>query len=115
MMTDRPSRPGPDGTWVRLCKSVEVASRQGTRVELDIEHDLALFRINGTVHAVTNICPHKREAAIADGHVHNGTVTCPMHFWCFEISTGKNTATGGGLRTYPIEELNGYVWVLIPE
>ncbi len=115
MMTDRPTRPGPDGTWVRLCKSVEVASRQGKRVELDIEHDLALFRVDGSVHAVTNICPHKREASIADGHVQQGTVTCPMHFWCFEITTGKNTATGGSLRTYPVEELDGYVWALIPD
>ena len=76
-MTERPTRTFEGRSWIRLCKSTEVGERHGTRVELDIEHDVALFRLEGTVYAVSNVCPHKREAAIGDGYVKDGTVTCP--------------------------------------
>lgn len=95
----------------RLCPSIDVSERHGKRVYVDIERDIALFRINGTVYAVSNICPHKREAVIAQGAVVNGTVTCPMHSWCFDIKSGKNMASGGGLRTYTVVEHDGYVWL----
>lgn len=82
---------------------------------VDIETDLALFMVGGSIHAVSNICPHKREPAIHEGTVHNGTVTCPMHGWCFEIATGKNTSVGGGLRTYEVVEADGWVWLVVEE
>ena len=115
MLTDRPERITDEGRWVRVCRSVDVVSRRGWRVELDIEHDLALFRVNGTAVAVTNVCPHKREAQISNGHVENGTVTCPMHDWCFDLTTGQNRNKMANLATYRVEEQDGYVWALIPD
>lgn len=100
--------------WVRVCRSIDVTERRGFRVDLDIEHDLALFRVNGTVYCVTNICPHKREALIYDGYIENGTVTCPMHAWRFDICTGNNLGAGGGLNTYAVREETDGIWVLLP-
>jgi len=97
----------------RLCKSSAVSSRRGTHVYVDIETDIALFRVEETIHAVTNICPHKREPAIFDGFVQDGTVVCPMHGWCFDIRTGKNTSAGASLTVYPILEHDGWVWLEI--
>jgi len=100
-----------DGTeWLQLCRSIDVTERRGFRVEIDIEHDLALFRLNGQVHCVTNVCPHKRISRIFDGYVEDGTVTCPMHAWRFDICTGRNVSGGGGLKTYDVQEDAGWVW-----
>lgn len=101
--------------YVQVCRSIDVAERRGFRVEFDIEHDIALFRVDGKVFGVTNICPHKREALIYDGFVDSGTVTCPAHAWRFDICTGRNVSGGGGLRTYSVIERDGHIWVNVPE
>lgn len=101
--------------YVRICRSIDVTERRGFRVEYDIEHDLALFRVNGVVRCVTNVCPHKREALIYDGFIDAGTVTCPAHAWRFDICTGQNVSGGGGLRIYNVVERHGAIWVSVPE
>ncbi len=101
--------------YLRLCKSSTVVHRHGTHVYVDIETDLALFRVGEKVVAYTNICPHKREATIAQGNVMNNTVTCPMHGWCFDLDTGKNVGVGAGLKRYDVLDRDGYVWLAIPE
>lgn len=106
--------PEVQGTWVRVCRSIDVVQRRGYRVELDLEHDIALFRLNDHVYAVSNVCPHKREHSIYDGFIDGDTVSCPLHGWCFSIVTGQNTGTGRGLRTYHVEERGQDVWVFVP-
>lgn len=101
--------------YIAVCRSIDVIERRGFRVELDIEHDLALFRVHGVARCVTNICPHKREALIFDGFVDDGTVMCPAHAWRFDICTGHNVSGGGGLQTYDVLERDGSVWVSVPE
>lgn len=87
----------------------------GTRVYVDVETDIALFRVDGSVLAVTNVCPHKHEATIHAGVVYNGTVTCPMHGWCFELQSGRNVGIGAGLTVYSVIERDGYVWLDISD
>jgi nitrite reductase/ring-hydroxylating ferredoxin subunit len=110
-LTERIERTFNGRTYLRLCRSVEVVERHGKHVYVDIETDLALFRVADQAVALTNVCPHKREAYMFDGIVSNGTVTCPMHGWCFDVRTGKNLGVGGGLATYPVMERDGYVWL----
>lgn len=114
LLFDRVERSVAGKRYLRLCRGVEVSSRTGKRVYVDIETDMALFRVDNVVHAVTNICPHKHEPAIYQGAVLNGTVTCPMHGWCFELSTGNNVGHGRGLETFHVMELEGWVWLEIP-
>ena len=96
---------------MRVCRSIEVGERHGHHVEVDIETDLALFRVDGEVFVTSNVCPHKREPFIYDGVVVDGTITCPIHAWTFNIRTGSNIGVGGGLACYPVREEKGYVWV----
>lgn len=101
--------------YTYACRSVDVVSRRGFRVEIDIEHDLAFFRVDGQALCVSNICPHKREAKMYDGFVADGTVTCPFHAWRFDIRTGMNVSGQAGLCTYDVIERDGRVWVNVPE
>lgn len=114
------------GLWLRLCRDVDITVRKGFRVQVGLAVDLALFRVHDTVVAVSNVCPHKHEAVIAEGFVHDGTVSCPLHGWCFSLHSGEqvdggtrggtSSATGGGrgLRTYPTAIKGSDVWVLLP-
>ena len=51
---------------------------------------VALFNVNGTVHAIANRCTHAR-ASLSDGTVDVAacTVTCPWHDGRFSLETGR--------------------------
>lgn len=63
--------------------------------------EIAVFRTRrGEVFAVQAQCPH-RGGPLADGMVGGDTVTCPLHAYTFELSTGEPTrGTCPALRTY---------------
>jgi len=53
--------------------------------------------------------------SIFDGFVADGTVSCPLHAWRFDLCTGANVTGQAGLRTYDVIERGGQVWVNVPE
>ena len=48
---------------------------------------VAVFRLGDEFFALDNMCLH-RGGPLCDGEVRNGVVTCPWHFWSYEIRTG---------------------------
>jgi nitrite reductase (NADH) small subunit len=48
---------------------------------------VGLFNVNGTYHAVDNVCLH-RGGPLADGVIAGCIVTCPWHGWQFDVTTG---------------------------
>lgn len=101
--------------WQKVCRSVDVVQRRGFRVEYTIEHDIALFRVNGSVHAVSNVCPHKHSPILHEGIVNDCLVECPLHGWTYNIITGIPVFGTSSLHVYPAREELGWVWVDIPE
>ena len=53
--------------------------------------EIAVFKIDSKVFALSNICPHQHTALIYDGFVEDGCVVCPAHGWKFNLRTGKTT------------------------
>lgn len=102
-----------DGVKFRaICKRSDVLQRSGISAELNEYTDIALFDVDGEVIAVNNECPHQHAPVIASGIVHNGTVTCPMHGWCFDLRTGMLTGEGNGkLKRFSTIIENGIVYV----
>lgn len=70
-----------------VCRVSELAESIGRTVYVK-DTPIALFRIDGTIHAIDDTCPHMG-ASLASGFVENGMVTCPWHFWRFRIADGK--------------------------
>lgn len=88
---------------------------------------IGVTRLRGTLHAVLNYCPHAG-APICSGQIH-GYVTsnapgqlgydaerkilrCPWHHWEFDLESGEGSCSGTGrIKTYPVKEENGEVWV----
>ncbi len=72
---------------------------------------VALFLIDGVVHAVEGICAHQG-GPIAQGAVDRHCVTCPWHGWQYDIRSGTNVLTGRRmLDCFPTEVRDGQVWV----
>jgi nitrite reductase (NADH) small subunit len=52
-------------------------------------------------------CPHKG-GPLAEGLVRDGFVTCPWHWYSYELATGRcRTAVGYELRRYPVVLVGG--------
>jgi nitrite reductase (NADH) small subunit/3-phenylpropionate/trans-cinnamate dioxygenase ferredoxin subunit len=64
----------------------EFAAGRGRMVTVNGRH-VALFRLGNEFFALDNMCLH-RGGPICDGQIENEVVTCPWHFWSYEIRTG---------------------------
>ena len=73
---------------------------------------LALYRLDGAVHATQALCTHAG-VPLAGGEVVEGYIECPAPYGLFEIATGR--AQGGpvcrDLATYPVRVEGTEIWV----
>lgn len=101
--------------FARVCRPASVPQDAGYCFDMDFAHVVAVFCVDGVMHAVSNICPHKHMSVICNGHVEKGTVRCPMHGWTYSIATGAPIVGASSLRTYKCIEMDGWVWVEWPD
>lgn len=76
--------------------------------------DVAVFNVNGEFFAIDDLCPHMG-ASLSGGHVEDGCVTCPWHYWRFRLSDGA-WADSPRVRTgsYPVHVVDGVVQIELP-
>ena len=73
------------------CRTIEVDGR-----------DIAVYNVDGTYYATDDFCKH-RGGHLGEGHLLGHTVTCPLHFWQYDITTGECTShPNGDVRSYPV-------------
>ena len=89
--------------WLDLCALDDIPVR-GSRRTVHNGVEIALFRTSDArVFAVENRCAHKG-GPLSEGMVHDCSVTCPLHNWVYDLSTGKTLGSDEGhIRTYPVE------------
>ncbi len=72
---------------------------------------IALFNLQGKIHAWDNRCPH-RGASLADGNISADIIQCKFHFWEFDVETACAVANSDlKVKTYPVEVKNGEVFI----
>lgn len=71
---------------MRVAHRDQVADGQAFRVLVN-EQPILITLVNGVPHAIADACPH-RGAALSDGVIRDGCVTCPGHFWRFSLVDG---------------------------
>ena len=102
--------------YIKLCGVSELEEKKGRLFKIDDENEVALFKINGKVHAVDNICPHNHTPKIYKGIIEDDCVLCPIHFFKFNLKTGKPIEfTGGNLRIYETKIENSIVFIKKPD
>lgn len=90
----------------------DIKTGRGTKVVVDGE-DIVLFKVDDQVYAILNLCPHQKFQKLHEGMFENGIVTCPMHGWAYDVRTGRSTNADGKIKTFPVEVVNGKVFVEI--
>lgn len=100
--------------FLQVCASDDVFSKRGKNFFFDEETQIAVFRTEGKLYAVSNICPHQHAPVICDGYIEEQTVTCPLHGWIYSLENGKALGGGGRLKTYKVFEKDGLVYVEKP-
>lgn len=77
---------------------------------------IAVFAGEAGVFACNNRCPHEgyplMEGSLAPSGEAGGCVlTCNWHNWKFDLASGETLVGGDRLRRYPVEVIDGEVWV----
>ncbi len=64
--------------------------------------EIALYRIDGVLHAIDAVCPHRGgpldEADLEDGRI----IACPWHGWRFDITTGLSPTHPGRISCHKV-------------
>lgn len=89
--------------WVDI-GAIEDIPLRGARVVKAPMGCIAVFRTaNAQAHAIDDACPHKA-GPLSQGIVHGTSVTCPLHNWVIDLSTGSALgADTGHVRIYPLK------------
>lgn len=117
-----------DRPWVAVCPVDEVPDRYPHGVLLTDEPGVepgsdrarvcvARFTDADGQHRVQGMldrCPH-RDIALSGGLIKGSLLTCPGHFWQFDLVDGHRTDLPEQvLSLYPTEVAEGWVWVQLP-
>lgn len=113
------SSPGPNEGWRRICRVAELSGDAAVGRVIgdpgpDQDRVCVAVRRDGEIVALRNRCPH-RDLALSGGVVRDGLLTCPGHFWRFDLSTGERTdLPDQRLTLYPTRVLDGWVEAQLP-
>lgn len=98
---------------VRVAAAGDVPAGESRVVEA-AGRSLALFNVEGTLHAIDNACPH-RGGPLGEGDVDGRLVSCPWHAWRWDVTTGAN-ANNPAVRVacFPVTVEGDDVFVDLP-
>lgn len=102
-------------TWIEAGPLESIPAR-GARVLNIADLRVAVFRTSeDKVFALLDSCPH-RGGFLSQGIVHGHCVTCPMHDWIIDLSTGLATGPDkGATPVYETRVRDGAVFIAISE
>lgn len=106
--------------FAEVCGSKDIFEGKGKKIQFSEDDDLqvAVIRLDGKLHCLDNICPHRHAPRIFEGIIKKGNVMCPLHGWTYDIESGENINKHQGLkglRKWGVFEKNGRVFVEKPE
>ncbi len=116
---DREITGSPDaGGFVALCRVEEIPEGRAVVRALSGER-VAIFRYDGRVSAVSNVCAHQN-GPLGEGRVVDGCITCPWHGFQYDPATGaspppfhervptfKVRVADGGVFVHPVPNAPG--------
>ncbi len=106
--------------FLNLCRSDEIFEGKGKRFLFgdDLDMQIAVYRVNGKLYCLNNICPHRHQDKMHKGIIKGLNVMCPEHGWTYSLVDGSNIIKKQGVKSldsYEIFEENGIVYVEKPE
>lgn len=75
------------GEFVKVAKSAEIPPGTGKSIYVK-DLQIAVFNVGGEWFAIENDCKH-RGGPLGDGELDGKIVTCPLHAWTYDVTTGE--------------------------
>ncbi len=96
--------------WQKIAKKGEIPQGGGKEIRLKGKR-IAVFNQEG-YHALDAVCVHQ-DGSIAYGKLEGTVVECPLHFWHYDIKTGKllDYLNDVQLQKYDVKEENGQIYI----
>ena len=112
-------RAAPDGNRVHV-GPLEALQEKGRQLLKVGGKQIAVFAGEAGVYACNNRCPHEgyplMEGKLTQRADGGGCVlTCNWHNWKFDLEGGETLVGGDRLRRYPVEVVDGEVWLDITD
>ena len=97
-------------TWKKVAEKGSIAPGKGREFQVD-DKKIAIFNNNG-YYAMDGICVHQ-DGHIAPGKIEGDVVECPLHFWHYNMKTGKllDYLKDVQLQTYKVEARNDGIYI----
>ena len=99
-------------SFTKICSVDNIEEDAGKRFIIN-ETEIAVFKSNGKIFALNNICPHQQTALIYDGFIEEGCVVCPAHGWKFDLRTGNKKSGSKGLDSYEVKIVDEIIYVKV--
>jgi methionine sulfoxide reductase heme-binding subunit len=94
--------------FVDVCAAHDITEHRGRTVCLSGER-VAIFRYDGKVSAVSNVCKHQN-GPLGEGKIVGGCIVCPWHGYEYEPASGRAPAPfTERLPTYSVKVIRGRV------
>ena len=96
--------------WKKIAEKNLIEKGKGKEFKID-DRRIAVFNQDG-YYALDALCAHQ-DGAIAPGKLEGDIVECPVHFWHYNIKTGKllDYLNDVKLQTYKVEERKDGIYV----
>ena len=96
--------------WKKITEKNSIEKGKGKEFKVD-DKRIAIFNQDG-YYALDALCVHQ-DGAIAPGKLEGNIVECPVHFWHYNIKTGKllDYLNDVKLQTYKVEERKDGIYV----
>ncbi len=96
--------------WKKIADKGAVAEGKGKAFKVDGKQ-IAIFNQDG-YYAIDDLCVHQ-DGSIAPGKLEGDIVECPLHFWHYNIKTGKLTdyLKDVKLETYPVQAREDGIYI----
>ncbi|MCL5021610.1 MAG: Rieske (2Fe-2S) protein [Bacteroidetes bacterium] len=98
--------------FTKIAELADLREAKGITRKLE-DDDIALVKLNETVCAFVNICPHQHTPLVDKygGQIYGEELTCPMHGWTYDLKTGKCVNESGKLKMLEVKIEDGGVHV----
>jgi len=93
--------------------AADVPMLEGRQATVDGRR-VAVFRLPTGYAATDAACPHKG-GPLSDGLVADGCVTCPLHNWRLDLTTGEVQGDDTVVPIHDVVVLDGRLWVRIAQ
>src|SRR5262249_4054709 len=100
-----------DEVWIDACAVEDIPNNRAKITCLAGRERIAVFRYDGKVSAVTNVCAHQR-GPLGEGKIIDGCITCPWHGWEYRPHDGQSPPPfHERIATYQLRVVDGRVQV----